>query len=221
VPAPATQTDLSRVSGLILIGASTGGTQAIEAVLTRLPANAPPILIVQHMPAQFTRAFASRLDDVCPMRVVEAENGETVTRGTAYVAPGDLHMVVEAAGVELRTCLRTGAPVHFQRPAVDVLFHSASKLRGIRIVSLLLTGMGADGADGMRALREAGAVTIAEAEQSCVVFGMPREAIARGAATHVVTLLGMPGAIAQALSPAGVADRGQRSSLPASPSIWS
>jgi two-component system chemotaxis response regulator CheB len=199
--APKTQATLAKASGLILIGASTGGTQAIEALLTRMPADSPPILIVQHMPAQFTRAFATRLDGVCPMHVVEAEGGETVKRGVAYVAPGDFHMLVEAVGLELRTVVRTGPPVHYQRPAVDVLFRSATKLRSIRIVSLLLTGMGSDGADGMVALRHAGAITIAEDEQSCVVFGMPKEAIARGGAAHVTTLLDMPRMIAEALAP--------------------
>jgi two-component system chemotaxis response regulator CheB len=194
---------LARANGLILIGASTGGTQAIEALLTRMPADSPPILIVQHMPAQFTKAFATRLNTVCPMQVVEAQGGEPVKRGVAYVAPGDYHMMVEAAGVELRIVVRSGPPVHYQRPAVDVLFHSAAKLRSIRTVTLLLTGMGADGADGMLALRHAGSVTIAEDEQSCVVFGMPKEAIARGAAVHIATLLDMPRMIADALAPAG------------------
>ncbi len=200
---PAACSALSRAHGLILVGASAGGTQAIETVLTRLPENAPPILVVQHMPAQFTRAFAARLDSVCAVHVVEAQQGDTVKRGVAYVAPGDYHMEVEAAGLELRTALQTGDPVHFQRPAVDVLFQSATKLRGIPIVALLLTGMGSDGADGMVALRHAGAMTIAEDEQSCVVFGMPAEAIARGGATHVATLLAMPALIADALTRCG------------------
>jgi two-component system chemotaxis response regulator CheB len=190
---------LARANGLILIGASTGGTQAIEAILTRLPADTPPILIVQHMPAQFTRAFAERLDAVCPMRVVEAAGNEPLKRGVAFVAPGDYHLMVEAEGVELRTAVRTGPMVHYQRPAVDVLFQSAAKLRGVRRVALLLTGMGADGADGMVALRQANAVTIAEDEQSCVVFGMPKEAIARGGATHVATLLDMPRLVGESL----------------------
>jgi len=192
---------LARASGLILIGASTGGTQAIEAILTRLPADAPPILIVQHMPAHFTRAFATRLDTVCPMEVVEAAGEETLKRGVAYVAPGDHHLLVEAAGIELRTVVRTGPMVHYQRPAVDVLFQSAAKLRGVRRGALLLTGMGSDGADGMVALRRVNAVTIAEDEQSCVVFGMPKEAIARGGAMHVATLLDMPRLIAESLLP--------------------
>ena len=191
---------LGRANGLIVIGASTGGTQAIEALLSRLAADTPPILIVQHMPAQFTRAFASRLNGACPMTVVEATGSETLRRGVAYVAPGDYHMVVEARGFELRAIVGGGPAVHYQRPSVDVLFHSAARLRGVAIVGVLLTGMGSDGADGMVALREAGAITIAEAEQSCVVFGMPAEAIARGGAVHVATLLAMPRLIADSLS---------------------
>ncbi len=114
----------------------------------------------------------------------------------AYIAPGDFHLQVAARGFELRTVLQAGPPIHYQRPSVDTLFQSAATLRGVRIVALLLTGMGSDGADGMVALREAGAITIAEAEQSCVVFGMPAEAIARGGAMHVATLLDMPRLIA-------------------------
>ncbi len=181
-----------RVNGLILIGASTGGTQAIEAVLTRLPADVPPIVIVQHMPANFTRAFAERLDRICPMRVIESAGGEVLERSTAYIAPGDYHLVVERHGLQVRTALRQGPPVHHQRPAVDVLFHSAARLAGLPMVAAVLTGMGSDGADGLLALRRAGAETIAEDEQSCVVFGMPREAIARGGAAHVVTLFRLP-----------------------------
>src|SRR5262245_53252761 len=176
---------LARANGLIVVGASTGGTQAIEAVLSRLPADTPPIMIVQHMPAQFTRAFASRLNGICPMEVVEATGTEALRRGVAYIAPGDYHMVVEARGVELRAIIGSGPAVHYQRPSVDVLFQSAARLRSVPIVALLLTGMGTDGADGMLALKNAGAITIAEAEQSCVVLRMPAEAINRGAACHV------------------------------------
>jgi two-component system chemotaxis response regulator CheB len=198
---------LSKAKGLILIGASTGGTQAIEAVLTRLPADCPPILIVQHMPAGFTTAFAARLDSGCPMQVVEARGGEVLKRGTAYIAPGDFHMLVEAVGLELRTVVRTGPLVHYQRPAVDVLFESAAKLRNTPVVAALLTGMGSDGADGMVALRKAGMMTIAEDEQSCIVFGMPKEAIARGGAVYVSTLLAMPRKIAECLTNAAAAPR--------------
>ncbi len=184
-----------RARGLIAIGASTGGTQALETVLTRLPADLPPIVVVQHMPAGFTKAFAARLDSVCAMHVVEASGGEVLERGTAYIAPGDYHLVVQQDGLKLRTRLSQGPPVHYQRPAVDVLFASVARLQGLAVVGLLLTGMGADGADGMVAMRRAGAITIAEAEESCVVFGMPKEAIARGGAVHVASLLQMPGLI--------------------------
>jgi len=153
------------------------------------------MVAVQHMPANFTKAFAERLNTVCPMRVVEAQGGEVLERGTVYIAPGDSHMIVERHGIQLRTALRQGPPVHHQRPAVDVLFHAVARLVGTPTVGVLLTGMGADGADGMVALRAAGAETIAEDEQSCVVFGMPKEAIARGGATHVATLLRMPALI--------------------------
>ncbi len=197
---PVSSGALSSAKGLILIGASTGGPQAIEALLTRLPADSPPMLIVQHMPAGFTTAFASRLDTLCAMKVTEAKGGETLRRGTVYIAPGDYHLLVEAVGLELRTIVRTGPPVYYQRPAVDVLFHSATRLRNTPIVAVLLTGMGADGADGMVALRQAGAITIAEDEQSCVVFGMPKEAIARGGAVHISTLLAMPRKIAESLT---------------------
>ncbi len=184
-----------RANGLIAIGASTGGTQAIEAVLTRMPGDGPPIVIVQHMPAGFTAAFAQRLNGVCPMRVIESAGNEQLERGVAYVAPGDKHLTVERYGVQLKTRLNSGPPVHHQRPAVDVLFHSVSRLVGVPTVALLLTGMGADGADGMVTLRKTGAETIAEDEHSCVVFGMPKEAIARGGAGHVASLLKMPGLV--------------------------
>ena len=182
----------SRLRGLIAIGASTGGTHAIETVLTRMPADMPPIVIAQHMPAGFTKAFAERLDGVCRMRVVEAAANVPLERGVAYVAPGDHHLTVDRQGLRLLTRLDQEPPIHYQRPAVDALFTSAARLRGLPMVAMLLTGMGADGADGMVALRNAGAETIAEAEESCVVFGMPKEAIARGGAAHVSSLLAIP-----------------------------
>jgi two-component system chemotaxis response regulator CheB len=187
------------VSGLIAIGASTGGPQALESLLTQLPADTPPILIVQHMPAPFIRLFADRLNDVCPMRVVMATDGEPLAAGVAHVAPAGHHLIVEQQGGRLRTGLRRGPPVGHQRPAVDVLFHSLARLRRIPIVGVLLTGMGRDGADGMVALRRAGQETIAEDESSCVVFGMPREAIARGGAVHVVALNRMAATIVKCL----------------------
>ncbi len=195
-PAPVARvvTDAGRSArGLIAIGASTGGTQALETVLTRLPADLPPIVVVQHMPAGFTKAFAARLDSVCALRVVEASGGETLQRGSVYIAPGDHHLTVHQDGIRLRTRLSQGASVHYQRPAVDVLFGSVARLQAIARVGLILTGMGSDGADGLLAMREAGALTIAEAEESCVVFGMPKEAIARGGAVYVASLLQIPG----------------------------
>ena len=182
--------------GLIAIGASTGGPQAIEALLTRLPAACPPIVIAQHMPAHFTRTYAERLDKICPMRVVEAHDRQVVESGVAYVAPGDRHMLIERDGVRLVVRLSDAPAVHHQRPAVDLLFHSVARLQAVKVVALLLTGMGQDGADGLLDLRRRGAQTIAEHEQSCVVYGMPREAIARGAACHVASLLRMPSLIA-------------------------
>jgi len=198
-PVPATAVSFDHVRpghGLITIGASTGGPQAIEALLTRLPAACPPILIAQHMPEHFTRTYAERLDKICPMRVVEAVDRQVVESGVAYVAPGNRHMLVEREGVKLVIHLSDAPTVHHQRPAVDVLFRSVARLKAVKIVALLLTGMGQDGADGMVDLRQHGAETIAEHEQSCVVFGMPREAIARGGAVHVASLLRMPGLIA-------------------------
>ena len=198
-PPPPVKSSTRGKGGLLLIGASTGGTQAIEALLTRMPADIPPMLIVQHMPALFTKAFADRLNGVCRMRVVEAAGNELIVPGTVYIAPGGHHMIVERQGLRLLTALRNGPMVHYQRPAVDVLFHSAAKLKGIPMAAAVLTGMGSDGADGLLALRGVGAETIAEAEESCIVFGMPKEAIARGAAKHVVTLFNMPGMLLECL----------------------
>ena len=195
------------VSGLIAIGASTGGPQALELLLTQLPADTPPIVIVQHMPAPFIRLFAERLNEICPMRVVMATDGDQLTPGVAHIAPAGHHLIVEQQGGRLRTGLRRSPPVGHQRPAVDVLFQSLARLRRIPIVGVLLTGMGRDGADGMVALRAAGQETIAEDESSCVVFGMPREAIALGGATHVVALNRIAGTIVECLERAAKTGR--------------
>jgi two-component system chemotaxis response regulator CheB len=186
-------------NGLIAIGASVGGPQALELLLTQLPANTPPIVIVQHMPAPFIPLLAGRLNDICPMRVVVATHGEPLETGVAYLAPGDTHLMVEQKGGRLVACLRRLPPMHHQRPAVDVLFQSVARIRGVPIVGVLLTGMGADGADGMVALRGAGHETIAEDSRSCVVFGMPREAIARGGASRILMLEQMPAVILNGL----------------------
>jgi two-component system chemotaxis response regulator CheB len=188
---------------VVAIGASTGGTQAIEHVLRALPADAPGTLIVQHMPAHFTAAFARRLDGVCAMEVREARDGDVVTRGLALIAPGGRHLVLQRESTRCVARVKDGPPVHHQRPAVDVLFQSVARAAGRDAVGVLLTGMGADGAKGLLAMREAGARTMAQDEATSVVFGMPKEAIKLGAADAVVALADVPGAILRA--PAGPA----------------
>ena len=171
---------------VIAIGASTGGTVAIEEILTRLPGDAPGMVIVQHMPAGFTRAFAERLDGQVAMRVREAVDGDVVRPGLALIAPGDHHLRLRRSGARYLVDIGSDAPVSGHRPAVDVLFASAAEACGGNAVGVLLTGMGKDGVQGMRAMREAGAHTIAEHESTCVVFGMPRAAIDAGAAASVL-----------------------------------
>ncbi len=188
-----------RPTGIIAIGASTGGPRALEDLLLRLPKSAPPVLIVQHMPAPFMSLFAKHLDNVCPLHVVEASDRQELKSGTAYVAAGDHHLLVERAGIALRTRLSRSRRVNHQRPSVDILFRSLADLRGITVVGVLLTGMGEDGAEGMVALRQSGQPTIAEDARTCTVFGMPREAIARGGASQVVPLDRMATAIFESL----------------------
>lgn len=165
---------------IIAIGASTGGTEALKDVLTRLPATIPGIMIVQHMPANFTKSFAERLDSLCPFRVKEAEDGDTVSPGLALLAPGNFHMVMRRSGARYYVNVKNGPLVCHQRPAVDVLFNSVAAFGGKNAIGVILTGMGKDGAQGMLKMKEAGAKTIAQDEKSCVVFGMPKEAIACG-----------------------------------------
>ncbi|GKW50620.1 protein-glutamate methylesterase/protein-glutamine glutaminase [Halomonas sp. NCCP-2165] len=173
---------------LLIIGASTGGTEAIRQVLEPLPANAPAILIAQHMPGGFTRSFAERLDRLCRIRVKEAVDGERILPGHAYIAPGDAHLQLARSGANYVARLDGGPPVNRHRPSVDVLFRSAAQQAGRNAIGALLTGMGKDGAQGLLEMRQAGAVTLAQDEASCVVFGMPREAIAIGGASEVVGL---------------------------------
>jgi two-component system, chemotaxis family, protein-glutamate methylesterase/glutaminase len=186
---PVSNAALSRTTNkIIAIGASTGGTEAIKTVLLGMPPNAPGIVIVQHMPAQFTTSFAERLDSLCRIRVKEADNGDSVTNGTALLAPGNYHMLLKRSGARYYVEIKTGPMVHHQRPAVDVMFRSVSKTAGANAVGILLTGMGADGAAGLLEMKTAGAQTIAQDEKSSVVFGMPKEAIKRGAADRVAAL---------------------------------
>lgn len=174
---------------VILMGASTGGTEALKNVLTRLPADLPGICVVQHIPAHFSLAFANRLNELCAMEVREARDGDVVRPGLVLVAPGGYHMVLRKRVGGYDVVLNEGPRVHYQRPAVDVLFNSAVKAgAGPKSLGILLTGMGSDGAQGMLELRHAGATTIAQDEATCVVYGMPREAARLGAAQHVLPL---------------------------------
>ena len=184
---------------VLAIGASTGGTQAIERVLRALPADAPGTVIVQHMPEHFTAAFAKRLDALCAMNVREARDQDAVVPGVALIAPGDRHMLLQASGARYLVRVKDGPPVHHQRPAVDVLFQSVARSAGPNAVGVVLTGMGADGAKGLLAMREAGARTFAQDEASCVVFGMPREAIRLGGAEEVVPLDAVAPTVLEAL----------------------
>lgn len=184
---------------LVALGASTGGTKALEAVMAAMPAASPPVVIVQHMPAPFVDAFARRLDDVSPMQVRVARDGDAVAPGLALLAPHGRHMLVVSSGGSCVVRLKDGPAVQYQRPSVDVLFNSVAQAVGPNAVGVLMTGMGADGARGLLAMREAGAQTIAEAEESCVVFGMPKEAIALDAAVEVQPLARIPRAILRAL----------------------
>lgn len=187
---------------LIAIGASTGGTEAIEEVLTHLPPDMPGIVITQHIPAGFSRAFAERLNRTCPMRVAEAADGDRVQPGLALIAPGNFHMIVRPSGAGYRVTVKDGPMVCYQRPSVDVLFSSVAEAAGPNAVGVLLTGMGSDGAQGLKKMKSAGASTIAQDEASCVVFGMPMQAIRLGAAGHVVALESVAHAICTALIPA-------------------
>ena len=173
---------------IIAIGASTGGTEAIREVLTALPADTPGIVIVQHMPPGFTASFASRLDGLCAIRVKEAQDGDRVLPGHALLAPGNLHMELKRSGADFSVRVFSAPPVNHHRPSVDVLFDSCAAQAGKNITAAILTGMGDDGARGMRRMWEAGAKTIAQDEATCVVFGMPREAIERGGAEQILPL---------------------------------
>jgi len=173
---------------LIAIGTSTGGTQALEAVLTGLPRTTPGIVVVQHMPERFTALFAQRLDQICDVAVREARDGERVLAGQVLIAPGGRHMTVRRSGAQYVVEVRNGPPVNRHRPSVDVLFRSVARCAGRNALGVIMTGMGDDGARGLKEMRDAGARTIAQDEASCVVFGMPKEAIRLGAAERILAL---------------------------------
>jgi two-component system chemotaxis response regulator CheB len=178
----------SSTEKLIIIGASTGGTEAIKEVLTRLPADVPGILVTQHMPENFTKSFADRLNTLCKISVKEAVHNERILPGHAYIAPGHSHLLLKRSGANYMTELSQGPPVNRHRPSVDVLFRSAANVAGANALGIILTGMGKDGAQGLLEMRQAGSHTIAQDEASCVVFGMPKEAIAMGGACEVYPL---------------------------------
>ncbi|HZN24300.1 MAG TPA: chemotaxis response regulator protein-glutamate methylesterase [Burkholderiales bacterium] len=188
---------------LIVIGASTGGTEAIKDVLVQMPADAPGILVTQHMPEGFTRSFAARLDGLCKVAVKEADDGERVLPGHVYIAPGHSHLLLKKSGANYMTQLSQDAPVNRHRPSVDVLFHSAAESAGKNAIGVILTGMGKDGAVGMLELRRAGAYTYAQDKDSCVVYGMPKEAVAVGGVEEVLPLHEIAGAVLERLSMAG------------------
>lgn len=184
---------------IILIGASTGGVEALRFILPQLPDGLPPIVVVQHIPPHFSRIMAEHLDALCPFTVREAVDGEELRAGLCLVAPGDFHVALGRAGLGYRVRLTQSPPVHHCRPSVDILFRSAAEQAGNQAVAALLTGMGVDGAHGLQLLRAAGARTFAEDEESCVVFGMPQAAIKLGAAEQVLPLPRIPQAILKAL----------------------
>ncbi len=195
-PEPSPPLPAFDAAAVVAIGASTGGTQAIQEVLTRMPADGPGIVITQHIPPVFSLAFANRLNETCPMEVKEARDGDTLARGRALVAPGNFHMLLrKSPGGGFRVTVQEGPRVCYQRPSVDVMFSSVADAAGPRAIGVLLTGMGSDGARGLLKMKQAGARTIAQDEASCVVFGMPREAIRLGAADQVTSLSSVPAAI--------------------------
>lgn len=183
---------LQTTEKVVLVGASTGGTEAVQSFLTRMPRDCPAIAIVQHMPEKFTAAFASRLNTICQINVKEASDGDSLLRGQALIAPGNKHMLVKRSGARYYVQIKDGPLVSRHRPSVDVLFRSGASSAGKNAVAVIMTGMGDDGARGMKELHDAGTYTIAQDEASCVVFGMPQEAIKAGGVRKVASLNRIP-----------------------------
>ncbi|MFH0811133.1 MAG: chemotaxis response regulator protein-glutamate methylesterase [Pseudomonadota bacterium] len=191
--APAAAASVQRLQGIcrrqvVVVGASTGGTEALRLMLQPLPPQIPPVVVVQHMPTGFTSAFAKRLNDICQLEVKEACDGEPLRPGMVVIAPGDFHTLLRRNGKTFEVMLRKGPKVYHQRPSVDVLFRSAAEVVGAGGVGVILTGMGKDGAEGLMKMHDAGALTLAQDEASCVVFGMPHEAIKMGAVNKVLPI---------------------------------
>ncbi len=192
-------------SRVIFVGASTGGTEALKSFLLGIPADCPPILVVQHMPETFTASFAARLNKLCRPHVIESKGGENLSPGMVYIAPGHSHMKVRRTGTGMATELLSTPPVNRHRPSVDVLFDSAATVVGRNAIGVILTGMGKDGANGLLHMRQAGARTFGQNEASCVVYGMPREAALIGAVEEVLALEEIPGRILALLGRASLA----------------
>lgn len=191
-PAAMLRNPLISSEKLLIVGASTGGTEAIKSFLMEMPSDCPGILITQHMPAGFTKSFANRLDSLCKITVKEAAGGERILPGHAYIAPGDSHLLLARSGANYVTQLSDAAPVSRHKPSVDVLFQSAATHAGKNAIGIILTGMGKDGAEGMLKMREAGAYNFAQNEASCVVYGMPKEAVAHGAVHEEAHIKDLP-----------------------------
>ena len=192
---------------IVFIGASTGGTEATRELLMGLPADAPAVVITQHMPPGFTRSYAARLDSLCRIRIKEAADGDRILPGHGYIAPGGLHLTVERSGANYLARVRDGDPINRHKPSVEALFESAARVVGPNALGVMLTGMGADGARAMKAMREAGSYNFCQDEASCVVFGMPREAIAQGAAHEVLPLQRIAPALLERLRSMAAAQR--------------
>ncbi|WP_410499389.1 protein-glutamate methylesterase/protein-glutamine glutaminase [Chitinibacter sp. S2-10] len=186
--APSTDRHLPTTEKIIALGTSTGGTQALEVVLQALPATCPGIVIVQHMPEKFTQSFANRLNSICAIEVCEAKNNDRIVPGRALIAPGGKHMLVKRSGAQYHVEVIDGPLISRHRPSVDVLFRSVAKSAGKNAIGVIMTGMGDDGARGLKEMHDVGASTYAQDEQSCVVFGMPKEAIGMGGVDHIVSL---------------------------------
>ncbi|MCP4108459.1 MAG: chemotaxis response regulator protein-glutamate methylesterase [Desulfobacteraceae bacterium] len=195
IPKPTSKAMIRTTDRVIVVGASTGGTEALRIFLESLPLDSPGIVIVQHMPEQFTAAFAKRLDGICPVSVKEAENNDSVLRGRALIAPGNRHTLLKRSGARYYVEVRDGPLVCRHRPSVDVLFRSAARYAGGNATGVIMTGMGDDGARGMLEMKEAGASTVAQDEATSVVFGMPHEAIKLGAVDKVLPLEGIAGVV--------------------------
>ena len=195
ISAPQNKSMIKTTEVVVAVGASTGGTDALQFFLQSMPHDVPGIIIVQHMPENFTRSFANRLNELCNIMVKEAENGDSVTRGKALIAPGNKHMLLKRSGAKYYVEITDGELVNRHRPSVDVLFRSTAQYAGRNAVGIIMTGMGADGAKGLLEMKEAGAKTYAQDEKTCVVFGMPKEAIKLGAVHSILPLNQLPSQI--------------------------